>query len=134
MSKTNEFETDLLEYIFDDVAISYMTGSNLYVSLHTGDPGEAGNQSTNECAYTSYARVAVAKDTGWDVASGEANPAATISFPQATGGSETVTHFGVGTDATGNGHLLYFGTVTPNISVSSGVTPQLTTASSITED
>jgi hypothetical protein len=40
----------------------------------------------------------------------------------------------VGTDQTGAGKVLYKGTVTPNISVSTGVTPQLTTASTITED
>jgi hypothetical protein len=44
------------------------TAGNLYVSLHTADPGAAGNQTTNECAYTSYARVAVERSaTGWTV-------------------------------------------------------------------
>lgn len=44
------------------------TAGSLYVSLHTGDPGSGGDQSTNECAYTSYARVAVARSAGgWTV-------------------------------------------------------------------
>jgi hypothetical protein len=38
-----------------------------------------------------------------------------------------------GTAASGTGKLLYFGTITPNIVVGNGVTPQLTTASVITE-
>ena len=109
--------------------------TNIYVSLHTADPGEAGTQSTNEIAYTSYSRVAVARTTGgWTVASGSASPVANIDFPQATGGSGTATHFGVGTASSGAGYLLYSGTVTPNIVVSNGVQPRLTTASTITED
>ena len=50
------------------------------------------------------------------------------------GGSGTATHFGVGTASSGVGKLLYKGTVTPNISVSSGVTPELSTSTAITED
>ncbi len=67
MSKGNTFENDLLLLIFNATAIANIADNasaspltNLYVSLHTGDPGEAGSQTTNECAYTSYARVAVA--------------------------------------------------------------------------
>ena len=142
MSKGNTFENDLLELIFngttianiaDDAGTSPLT--NLYVSLHTSDPGEAGNQETNECAYTSYARVAVARSgAGWTVTANSVSPASAITFPAATGGSETATHFAVGTDSTGTGKILYSGTVSPNISISSGVTPELTTSTAITED
>ena len=111
------------------------TAGSLYVSLHTADPGEAGSQTTNETSYTSYARVAVARSgAGWTVTNNSVSPAANISFPACTGGTATITHFGVGTDSSGAGTLLYKGTVTSNISVSSGVTPVLTTASTITED
>lgn len=58
MSKGNTFENDLLLLIFNATAIGNIADNaasspltNLYVSLHTGDPGEAGNQTTNECAY-----------------------------------------------------------------------------------
>lgn len=142
MSKGNTFENDLLDLIFNATAIANIADNaatspltSLHVSLHTGDPGEAGNQTTNESAYTSYARVAVARTSGgWTITANSVSPAANIDFPQATGGTETVTHFAVGTDLTGTGKLLYSGTVTPNISVSNGVTPRLTTASTITED
>jgi hypothetical protein len=44
------------------------SAGSLYVSLHTADPGVAGDQTTNEVAYTSYARVAVARsEAGWTV-------------------------------------------------------------------
>ncbi|MHA2401355.1 MAG: phage tail fiber protein [Candidatus Kariarchaeaceae archaeon] len=142
MSKGNTFENDLLQLIFngttianiaDDASVSPLT--DLYVSLHTADPGEAGDQTTSECAYTSYARVSVARSgAGWTVTANSVSPAADIVFPAATGGTETVTHFAVGTATSGAGKLLYSGTVTPNISVSSGVTPILTTGSTITED
>jgi hypothetical protein len=142
MSKGNTFENDLLKLIFNATAIANIADNaamspltNLYVSLHTDDPGEAGDQTTNECAYTSYARVAVARSgSGWTVTNNSVSPAAEISFPTATGGTETATHFGVGTASSGAGKLLYSGTVSPNISISSGVTPKLTMSSTITED
>jgi hypothetical protein len=142
MSKGNTFENDWMKLIFNATAIGNIADNassspltNLYVSLHTADPGEAGSQTTSECAYTSYARVAVERSgSGWTVTNNSVSPAANIDFPAATGGTETVTHFAVGTASSGTGKLLYSGTVTPNIAVSSGVTPRLTTASTITED
>lgn len=142
MSKSNAFENDLLELIFNGTAIANLADNaasspltNLYVSLHTADPGEAGNQSTNEATYTSYARVAVARTSGgWTVTGNSVSPVANIDFAAATGGTETLTHFGVGSASSGSGVLYYSGTITPNIAVSSGVIPRLTTASTITEE
>jgi len=142
MSKSNSFENSMLKLIFNATAIADLAendatspATNLYVSLHTSDPGEAGDQTTNEIAYTSYARVAVARTTGgWTVTNNSVSPVAAISFPAGTGGSGTATHFGVGVASSGAGVLLYSGTVTPNIVCGNGITPQLTTASTITED
>ena len=142
MSKGNTFENDLLKLIFNATAIANIADNaasspltNLRISLHTADPGEGGSQTTNEATYGAYARVNVARTTaGWTVASNSVSPAANISFPTATSGTNTITHFGVGTATSGAGKLLYKGTVTPNISVVAGVTPRLTTASAITED
>jgi hypothetical protein len=142
MSKGNTFENDLLKLIFNATAIANIADNaasspltNLYVSLHTADPGEAGDQTTSEATYTSYARVAVARTSGgFTVTGNSVSPAADIVFPAATGGTNTITHFAIGTASSGAGKLLYSGTVTPNISVSSGVTPRLTTASTVTED
>ena len=71
---------------------------------------------------------------GWTVTNNSVSPVANIDFPAATGGSGTVTYFGVGSASSGSGVLYYSGTVTPSISVTSGVTPRLTTASTITEE
>ena len=111
------------------------TAGSLYVSLHTADPGEAGDQSTSEIAYTSYARVAVARSgSGWTVTNNSVSPASTITFPAGTGGSGTATYFGVGTASSGAGVLLYSGAISPTITCGNGITPSLTTASTITED
>lgn len=142
MSKSNALETDLLELLFNGTALADLAendtttpATNLYVSLHTADPGETGTQATSEIAYTSYARVAVARSgSGWTVSGNQVVPAANIDFPAGTGGSGTATHFGIGTASSGAGYLLYSGTVTPNIVCGSGVTPRLTTATAITED
>ena len=142
MSKSDAWENDILKLLFNATAIADIADNdatspltNLFVSLHTADPGEAGTQTTNEIAYTSYARVSVARTSGgWTVTANSVSPVATISFPAGTGGSGTATHFGVGTLTSGAGKLLYSGTVTPNIVCGSGITPQLTTASTITED
>lgn len=111
------------------------TAGSLYWSLHTADPGEAGDQSTNETTYTSYARQAGARSgAGFTVTGNSVSPASNVNFPVSTGGTPTITHFGIGTASSGVGILLYSGTVTPNIVVSTTVQQILTTASTITED
>lgn len=142
MSKSDSLENSLLKLIFNATAFANVADNaatapltNLYVSLHTADPGETGTQATNEATYTSYARVAVARTSGgWTVTANSVSPVANIDFPACTGGTNTITHFGVGSASSGAGVLYYSGTVTANISVSTGVTPRLTTASTITED
>jgi hypothetical protein len=142
MSKSNSCENSLLLLLFNattfgDLAENDTTSpaTNLHVSLHTADPGEAGSQTTNETTYTSYARQAVLRTSGgWTVAANSVSPVANIVFPVSTGGTPTITHFGVGTLLSGAGVLLYSGTVTPNIVVSTSVVQTLTTGSTITED
>lgn len=142
MSKSNAHETAYLQLIFNatpftGIADNAVSSPNtyLYVSLHTADPGDSGNQSTSEVTYTSYARVAVLRTSaGWTVSGGSVTPFANIAFPQGTGGSGTATHFGVGTSASSGGVLLYKGAITPNITLGIGITPTLTTATTITED
>ena len=142
MSKSDTFENDWLKLIFNGTAIANIADNaasspltNLYVSLHTADPGEAGSQTTSECAYTSYARVAVARTTGgWTVTGNSVSPVAAITFPNCTGGTETATHAVVGTASSGAGKILYSGALSPNISIYGGVTPSIPTSSTITED
>ena|ERR1019366_2243694 len=142
MAKGNTFINDLLKLIFNATAISLIADNtattpltNLFVALHTADPGVSGTQSTSEVTYTSYARVSVARTTGgWTAASAQStSPVAAITFPAGTGGAGTATFFSIGTLVSGAGKILYSGTVTPNIVCGSGITPQLTVASTVTE-
>jgi hypothetical protein len=100
--------------------------ANLFVSLHTANPGATGSQTTSEAAYTSYARVSVARTTGgWSLSGQTITNVAAINFPAATGGSETETYVGIGTLTSGAGTLLWFGQLTSSLAVSSGITPSI---------
>lgn len=145
MSKTLAYEVALLQMLFNGTALANVFDNaasspitNLYLSLHTADPGESGDQTTNEISYGSYARVAVARTSGgWTVNTGTGIvvPVATVTFPTPTSGiSSTVTHVGIGRDSSGAGYLYYSGTVTPNIIITVGAAPQLTTSSQISEN
>lgn len=143
MSKSDTFENDFLKLIFNGTPIANIADNaasgplaNLYISLHIGDPGEAGDQTTNEISYTGYARVPVARSgSGFTVTGSAVNPVSNIDFGVMTGGAGgTADYFGIGTDLTGAGRLLYSGNIVPTISVVNGVIPRLTTASSVTED
>lgn len=145
MSFSNTLENELLEHILNNANIANIgdaTGlrgstaaGSFYLSLHTASPTESGNQSSSETTYGSYARVAVSRSgTGWTVTGNSASPAANIDFAEATSGTATITHVGLGTDASGTGKLVLYGTLTPSISVTTGVIPRIKTTSTITLD
>ena len=146
MSKSNTSENDLLLLIFNNTDITLIgdaaglqnsaTAGSLYVSLHTADPDEAGDQTTNETTYTDYARVAVARSgAGWTVTGNAVANAALVQFPQCGVTGATLTHFGVGTDSSGAGKLLYSGALSASLAVSSGIQPQFAAGDlDITED
>jgi hypothetical protein len=145
MSKSNAWETDLLNLLFNNTNAALIgdatglrgstTAGSLYLSLHTADPGEAGDQTTSEVTYTSYARVAVARTSGGFTVSGNAvSLAANASFPAGTGGSGTAAYWGLGTAASGTGKLLYKGAISPTIATGNSVTPILNAGTIVTED
>lgn len=146
MSKSDTFENDLLLHVFNNVAIAGIgdaaglpasaAAGSLYVSAHTADPGEAGTQATSETTYTGYARAAVARSSaGWTVVGNAVSNTAAVGLPACTGGTNTLTHFGIGTDASGAGKLLYSGPLTASLAVSSGITPSFNAGDiDITED
>lgn len=143
MSKSNLLENSVLALLFNATAFANLAendtsspATDLHVSLHTADPGEGGDQTTNEATYTSYARVAVARNSGgWTVSGNAVTNTAAIVFPEATGGSNTITHFGVGVAVSGAGQLLYSGALTASLAVSTGIEPQFAAGDlDITED
>lgn len=102
------------------------TAGSFYLSLHTADPGETGNQTTNEANYTSYARVAIARTAGgWTRSGNTMSNTALIQFPACTGGSSTVTHWGLGTASSGSGNLICSGSLTASLAVTNGIQPQI---------
>lgn len=148
MSKSNTFENDLLLLIFNNTAITNIgdaggllgssTAGNLWLSLYTATPDEAGTAVTNETAYTNYARQSRARASGaggFTVTGNSVSPFENVDFPEcgATPGGP-ITHFGVVNTTSGAGKLLYYGTVTPNITMATGVIPRVKSTSTITED
>src|SRR5690349_9512952 len=119
-SKGNTFENELLLHIFQNADIALIgdaaglqnssAAGSLYVSLHTAEPGEGGDQTTNEAAYTNYARVAVARTSGgWTVSSNQVSNAAAINFAQCGLTGANISHWAIGTDPSGAGKILYKG-------------------------
>jgi len=146
MSKSKTFENELLQNIFNNLAMTGIGDANgiqpsatagvLFLSLHTADPGEAGTQATNEISYTGYARQSVVRGpSGFTISGSTVTLAANLDFPEMTGGTGgTVTFFAVGKSVSGATNMLYSGNVTPTITVAIGVTPRLKLTTSVTEN
>jgi len=149
MSKCDTWESDLLLLLFNNIPATLIGDAagllasagagSLYVALHSSDPGETGDQTTNEISYTGYARVAVARSSGgWTksaTAPTQVANAALVAFGLDTVGSVTATHFSVGTTSSGAGKRLYNGALTASLAISPGITPQFAIgALVVTED
>lgn len=133
MGMSDVFRGNILDHIFLNAAITLVgdaagvlpsaAAGSLYVSLHTADPS-AGDQTTSEATYTSYARIAVARSgAGWVRVSNVIDNVAAVAFPTSTGGSNTITHFGVGTALSGAGKLVGSGALTAPLAVTTGIQP-----------
>lgn len=125
MSYGNATETDINAKIFKDTALPFDAITDLYLALHTADPGEAGSQTTSEATYTSYARVAVVRSAvGWTVSGATVENAALVQFVTCSGGSNTITHVSIGTLSSGAGQIIVSGALNSSLSVSTGIQPQ----------
>lgn len=136
MSATDAFETALLALYFNNTDHANIgdaaglqnsaTAGSFYISLHTADPGEAGSQTTNETAYTGYARVAVARSgVGWTVSGGNVSNAAIVAFGNCTASpGAALTHFGIGSDLSGAGNLFFKGALGASYQPAVGNAPQ----------
>jgi hypothetical protein len=142
MSKSNTFENDFLKLIFNGTPIANLADNaasspltDLYLTLHTADPGEAGNQSTNEVSYSGFARIAVGRNgTDLVVTNNQVVPAADVEFAEAGSGVNTSAPFySIGTSSSGTGKILYRGAISPTITITEGVVPRLGTFN-ISED
>lgn len=116
MAKSTTHANQILDHLVGNS--TWTAPSNLYISLHTANPGTTG---ASEVAGGSYARVSTSAAT-WDAAaSGSVDNGTAITFAQG-GGDAAVTHFGVWTAST-SGTYLRGGTCT-NFTYASNVTPE----------
>jgi len=133
MPKSTSASNSILALIFNATTWNLIAendsmspATDLYLSLHTADPGVGGAQTTNETSYTNYARVAVVRTTsGWDVpSSGATANAALVQFAQCGASGATLTHVAIGTSLSGAGLVLYAGALTSSLAVANGIQPQ----------
>lgn len=138
MSASNAFETALLRHIFLNEALASVgdaaglqpsaTAGTLFIGLHIDDPGEGGDQTSNETSYTGYTRIGVVRSSaGWVVTGDRANNAAPVEFPEVVAGIDTLTHFSVGAEASGAGLLLFSGLLDTPLTLSEGMVPSFDT-------
>ena len=129
---SNTLIDDFLKMLLQGTDPSWRANANLYLSLHTANPGAGGNQSTSEATYGSYARQVVAHSSGgFTIASHSGTNANAINFPVCTGGSETLTHIAIGTSASGAGTVLLSIALAASLAVSAPIQP-IFPASSLT--
>lgn len=136
-AKGNTAESDLLKLLFQNTAWANVgsagglqpsgTAGSFFISLATAALSGTATQTTSEAAYTSYARVAVARSSGGWTVTGSApttgENAAAVTFPACTGGSETEQSAVIGRDTSSTGEVIYWGALSSNLAVSSGITP-----------
>lgn len=115
MSATDLVETALLALIFRGTTWngfaendSSSPATSLWISLHTTDPGETGDQTIGEATYGGYERIEIGRDTDWSVSNDAAENAADIAFPAvASAPGNAIRYLGIGTSDTGAGQLLF---------------------------
>lgn len=136
MSAQDFFEDDNLEHLFINLALPNLGDAaglqpsagagSFFTSLLTALPAESvSDQTVNEATYTPYARIGVARSAaGWTVAAGVVDNDSPITYAQASSGSDTLTHFGLGFAVSGVGFLDMVGVLATALAVSVGITPE----------
>jgi len=134
MTISNTYEAAILAHIYQNVAITGLgdaagvlpsaVAGTIKVALHTADPGDAGTQSTSECAYPGYARTTIARSTSAITLSGSSPTqianTSVMSWPMCTGGTETATHFSFGDD---DGDIIHSGALNAPLLIANLITP-----------
>lgn len=132
-SKANYLENKVLDSVLGNQ--SFPANSTVYVALFTITPSDAGGGT--EVTGGSYARVAVANNlTNFPAASGGSKSNGTdVTFVEATANWGTIVAFGI-FDAASGGNLLYWGAVSPNKTINTGMQFRFpaSTGLTITED
>jgi len=135
MSATNALETNLLGLLILNAncpnigdatgLLAAGTVGVFWITL-TVSPGhtEGGTMTTNETAYTNYARQDEARNTTqWTVTNDTADNDNAIGFPTCGVTGATLFGFGLGDTNAGAGNLQLIGDLTATLAVASGITP-----------
>jgi hypothetical protein len=122
LSMGNGYETGMLGLEFQNTSLATIgdavglrgstTAGSFYVGLHTADPGENGDATSNEASFTGYGRQAVARTAGgWTIVGNSVSNAAAITFGQNTGADQTVGFYSItgGTDGIGAEIIVRYG-------------------------
>lgn len=128
MSFSDAFEASVLNLLLnaqpianvaDNAASSPLT--NLYIALHTADPGEAGAaQTTSEANYPGYVRLAVPRSSGQWTITGTSPTSATCGqkvMATSSGAGTALTHFSIGTASSGTGAIIFKGALSATITI-----------------
>lgn len=124
MSFSNTSETAVLNQIFVGTALPWDANTDLWIALHTADPGEAGSAITSEATYGGYSRVALTRATDFTVSGNQVSNANLEQFPQCSSGSETISYASIVTSASGAGTIIVRAALNTSIPVSTGIQPQ----------
>ena len=124
MSFSNAAETAILNQIFIGTALPWNGNTNLWIALHTADPGEAGTAITSEASYGGYARIVLTRATDFTVSGNQISNANLEQFAQCTSGSNTITHASIVDTASGAGNIIIKAPLNTSIPVSTGIQPQ----------
>lgn len=124
MSFSNTAETAINNYIFVGTNVSWDGNTDLWLALHTADPGEAGSAVTSEATYGSYARVTLTRATDLTVSGATVENANLEQFPVCTSGTNTITHVSIVTTSSGAGTIIVSGALNSSVAVASGIQPQ----------
>ena len=127
---TTQSANDLLDYILRGVVPSWGGTTTLYLALHTATVGAGGDQTTNEVAYTGYARIAVARNSSGSIdaaAAGATQNNVALSFANPTGGTFpiTATHISIGENPSGAGTVVEYTALNNSLVINLNVQPNL---------
>ena len=128
MSFSNTAETAINNYIFVGTAASWAANTDLWLALHTADPGEAGTAVTSEATYGSYARVTLTRASDLTVSGATVQNANLEQFPVCSSGTNTITHVSIVTTSSGAGTIIVKGALNSSVAVATGIQPQFSAA------
>jgi hypothetical protein len=124
MSFSNSAETSVLNQIFVGTALPWNANANLWIALHTADPGEAGTAITSEATYGAYARVQLTRASDFTVSGNQVSNTNLEQFVACSSGSNIITYASIVDTASGAGTIIVRALLNSAITVSTGVQPQ----------